>query len=138
MRIISGFFIGCVIVLAAPSAPVGVLTTIGSLRVDGADVRGNGTVRNGSVIETGHNPSLLSLKNGIRFDLAAGSRAQVYGNHAVLERGASQLHASNGYLISVNSLSVVPVGPSSTIRVVRVNAGKLQVSAVTGGAEVHN
>lgn len=136
IRIVVVLLICCAIALGA-SAPVGVLTTAGSLRVDGADVRGNGTVRNGSVIETANNPSQLNLKNGTRFDLAAQSRAQVYDDHAVLERGASQIHASNGYPIRVNSLSVIPVGPSSTIRVFRTNAGRLQISAVTGQAEVH-
>jgi hypothetical protein len=126
------------IVLSAASTPVGVLTTVGSVRVDGTDVRGNGTVLNGSIIETANNPSQLSLKNGIRFELSARSRAQVYDNHAVLERGASQVHASNGYPIQVNSLSVMPVGQLSTIRVFRTSASKLQVSAVSGQAEVHN
>jgi hypothetical protein len=126
------------IVLSAASTPVGVLTTVGSVRVDGADVRGNGTVLNGSIIETANNPSQLSLKNGIRFELSARSRARVYDNYAVLERGASQVHASNGYPIQVNSLKVIPVGQSSTIRVFRTSASKLQVSAVSGQAEVHN
>ena len=126
------------IVLSAASTPVGVLTTAGSIRVDGADVRGTGTVLNGSIVETATNPAQLSLKNGIRFDLAAQSRAQVYDNHAVLERGASQMHASSGFAIQVNSLSVIPAVPSSTIRVVRSGASKLQVFAVTGEAEVHN
>ncbi|HYL35410.1 MAG TPA: hypothetical protein VEV17_05820 [Bryobacteraceae bacterium] len=134
-RIVLLVFVSCAIVLGA-AAPVGVLTAVGSIRVDGADVRGNGTVRNGSVIETIQNPSHLSLKNGSRLDLAAESRAQVYGDHAVLERGASQIQASSRYPIQVNSLSVIAVGPSSTIRVFRTGASKLEVSAVTGQAEV--
>lgn len=137
-RSIAILFVCSASVLSAASTPVGVLTTVGSTRVDGADVRGNGTVLNGSIVETANNPSQLSLKNGIRFDLAAQSRAQVYDNHAVLQQGASQIHASNGYPIQVNSLSVIPVGQSSTIRVFRTSARKLQVSAVTGEAEVHN
>lgn len=135
-RIVLVLVVCCAIVLGA-AAPVGVLTAVGSIRVDGADVRGNGTVHNGSVIETVNNPSQLSLKNGTRFDLAAQSRAQVYDDHAVLERGASQIQASNGYPIQVNSLSVIAVGPSSTVRVFRASASKLQVYAVTGQAEVH-
>jgi hypothetical protein len=131
-------FVCCAIVLSAAATPVGVLTTVGSIRLDGADVRGNGTVLNGSIVETAANPSQLSLKNGIHFDLAAQSRAQVYDNHAILERGASQIHGSNGYPIQVNAVSVIPIGDSSTIRVFRTSASKLQVSAVTGQAEVHN
>jgi hypothetical protein len=129
-------FMSGAIVLGAAAAPVGVLTAVGSIRIDGVDVRGNGTVRNGSVVETVNNPSQLSLNNGTRFDLAAQSRAQIYDNHAVLERGASQIHAASGYTIQVNSLSVIPVGPSSTIRVFRASASKLQVAAITGEAEV--
>ena len=128
-------FLCCSIILSAASAPLGILTTVGSIRVDGADVRGNGTVLNGSVVETANNPSQLIFKSGGRLDLAAQSRAQFYENHLNLERGASQIHASNGYSIRVNSLSIIPLGPS-TIRVFRASASKLQVSAVTGQAEV--
>ncbi len=136
-RILSLLICGA-IGLSAASTPVGVLTTVGSIRVDGADVRGTGTVLDGSIVETANNPSQLSLKNGIRFDLAAQSRAQVFDNHAVLQQGASQIHASSGFTIQVNSLSVIPAVQPSTIRVVRASASKLQVFAVTGQAEVHN
>ena len=135
-RIVLSVLLCCAVALAAPFVPVGVLTSSGSIRVDGAEVRGSGTVFNGSVVETGSNTSQLNLKHGNRFESAAASRAQVYDDHAVLERGSSQIHASPGYSLQVNSVHITPVGPSSTIRVFRISDSKLRVVGVSGQSKV--
>lgn len=123
--------------LGAASLPIGVLTTIDSVRMDNLEVRGNGTVFQGSVIETARNPSHLTLKNGARLELYPNSRATVYDDRFVLERGASQIY-SPAYPVVVNSLSIRPEGPASTIRVQKTGPKTLEVSAVKGGAEVLN
>lgn len=133
-----GVLAGCTLVLSAASAPIGVLTTVDSVRMDNLQVRGNGTILDGSVIETAKNTSQLNLKNGTRFDLYPNSRATVYNDRIVLDRGASQIHASNSYKVMVNTLSIVPQGSSSIIRVSRNNSKGLEVAAVTGQAEVRN
>jgi len=136
IRLVGGV-VCCSVVLCAASVPIGVLNTIDSIRLDNSQVRGNGTVLDGSVIETAKNPSQLNLKNGTRFDLYPNSRVTVYNDRVVLDRGASQIHASAPYPVVVNTLSVLPLGPSSTIRVSRDNS-KTLVAAVAGQAEVRN
>jgi len=126
------------LVVSAASVPIGVLTTIDSVRMDNSQVRGNGTVLDGSVIETAKNPSQLSLKNGTRFDLCPNSQATVYLDRIVLDRGASQIHGSSAYAVVVNSLRIVPIGPASTIRVSRNSPRTIEVAAVTGRAEVRD
>jgi len=118
--------------------PIGVLMTVDSVRMDNTEVRGTGTVLNGSTIETLRNPSRLRLNNGAQFELYPNSRAKVYGDRVVLERGASQIHSSAGYPVIVNSLSIMPLGSASTIRVGWNNSRAFEVAAVTGQAEVRN
>jgi len=121
----------------AAQLPIGILTTVGAVRMDNAEVRGTGTVLNGSVIETVANPAQLTLKNGARFELSPDSRVKVYDTRFLLEKGASQFHSSSVFPIVVNSLTVAPTA-SSTIRVFKVSPKTLEVSAVSGQAEVRN
>ncbi len=137
VRIILAPLICCAILLSAAPAPVGIVTSAGSIRLDGAEVRGNGTVLDGSLVETAGDPTQVILKNGVRLELAAQSRARLFDSHLVLELGAGALHAARGYSMRANSLSILPKGPSA-IRVLRASASRLQVSAVAGQAEVES
>ncbi len=127
---------GAAAVIAA-QLPIGILTTVGAVRMDNAEVRGTGTVLEGSVIETSLNPARLTLKNGTRCELSPDSRVKVYDTRFLLEKGATQFHSSGLFPIMVNSLSVAPAA-SSTIRVFKVSPKTLEVSAVSGQAEVRN
>jgi hypothetical protein len=127
---------GAAAVIAA-QLPIGILTTVGAVRMDNAEVRGTGTVLEGSVIETSTNPAQLTLKNGTRCELSPDSRVKVYDTRFLLEKGASQFHSAGVFPIVVNSLSVAPTA-SSTIRVFKVSPKTLEVSAVSGQAEVRN
>ncbi|MGA2598144.1 MAG: hypothetical protein ABSH09_14265 [Bryobacteraceae bacterium] len=127
---------GAVAMIAA-QLPIGILTTIGAVRMDNAEVRGTGTVLEGSVIETSTNPAQLTLKNGTRCELSPDSKVKVYDKRILLEKGASQFHSAGVFPIVVNSLSVAPTA-SSTIRVYKVGPKTLEVSAVSGQAEVRN
>lgn len=135
---ILGLVVSCTFVASAASVPIGMLMTVDSVRIDNSEVRGNGTVLNGSTIETLKNPSRLRLTNGAQFELYPNSRATVYGDRFVLERGASQIHSSAVYPVVINSLSILSVGSASTIRVARNSPRTLEVAAVAGRAEVRN
>src|SRR5689334_9333658 len=102
--------------------------------MDNAEVRGSGTVVNGSLIETASNPAQLSSSNGTRFELSATSRVKVFSDRFELEKGASQIHSSGAFPVVVNSLSIAP-SASSTIRVFKLSPKTLEVSAVKGQAE---
>src|SRR5579884_3186702 len=135
---LAGIFCVCTLAMAAVNTPIGVLTTVGTARMDNAEVRGNGTVLDGALVETSANPSQLSLKNGTRFELSPNSRAKVYDNRLLLEKGASQIHASGTYSVRINSITVVPYGPDATVRVMRTGPMSLEVAAIRGHADVRN
>lgn len=135
-------FLGVIFVLSAATVPIGILTTMGYARMDNSEIRGSGTVLNGSVVETANDSCEVNLKTGTRLELAPNSRARIYEDRVVLERGSSQMHSSGTYAagafpVLVNSLQVL-ASSSSTVGMVRSGPRTLQVSAVTGGAEVRN
>lgn len=77
--------------LAAPA--IGIVTASGHFSVEGSQVWGNATLFDGATIETGSASSELSLRNGVKVQLGAGSRAQIWQNRLVLEKGIAQLAA---------------------------------------------
>jgi hypothetical protein len=79
------------ICLAAPA--IGIVTASGHFNVEGSQVWGNATLFDGTVIETSAASSELALRNGVKVQLAAGSRARIWQNRMVLEKGIAQLAA---------------------------------------------
>jgi len=80
-----------VVGLAAPA--IGIVTASGHFSVEGSQVWGNATLFDGTTIETSSASSELALRNGVKVQLAAGSRARIWQNHLVLEKGVAQLAA---------------------------------------------
>jgi hypothetical protein len=77
--------------LAAPA--IGVVTASGHFNVEGSQVWGNATLFDGTTIETTSASSELALQNGVKVQLAAGSRARIWQNRLSLEKGTAQLAA---------------------------------------------
>jgi hypothetical protein len=123
--------------LAASNNPIGVATVIGSIRIDNADVRGNATVLDGASLETNINPSQIALRNGTRLELAADSAGKVYTDRLLLDKGFAQLHSSSKYLVLANSLQVIPKRVS-TLRIGHLSGNTIQVSVLSGEAQVLN
>jgi hypothetical protein len=80
-----------VVALAAPA--IGIVTASGHFNVEGSQVWGNATLFDGTVVETSTASSELALRNGVKVQLAAGSRARIWENRLVLEKGVAQLAA---------------------------------------------
>src|ERR1041385_1337792 len=80
-----------VVGLAAPV--IGVVTASGHFNVEGSQVWGNATLFDGTTIETSSASSELALGNGVKVQLAAGSRARIWQNRLGLEKGVAQLAA---------------------------------------------
>lgn len=139
MRICSICVLACCgLQLRAASPPIGALTTLGTVVMDNYDVRGNGTIFDGSTVETDKYPSELILRNGSRFELYQKSRAKVYADCVVLERGMGQVQTSRALRVIVDSVGITPVGPSSTVLIVLADPKSVQIGAVKGQAEVWN
>jgi hypothetical protein len=79
------------IAFAAPV--IGIVTASGHFNVEGSQVWGNATLFNGTTIETNSASSELALRNGVKVQLAAESRARIWQNRLVLEKGVAQLAA---------------------------------------------
>jgi hypothetical protein len=126
----------------AASSVIGVATARGGMRMDQAAVNGNGTLFEGTTVETGRTASDLRLHNGVSVQLASGSKGTVYGDHMVLQRGAGQITGSavnsSGYRLDARSLRVVPVGAGSEASVQLTAANKVQVTAYSGNFRVTN
>jgi hypothetical protein len=92
--------------LAAPA--IGIVTASGHFSVEGSQVWGNATLFDGTVVETSTASSELALRNGVKVQLAAGSRARIWQNRLVLEKGVAQLAAPPSFEAHViNSANLI-------------------------------
>jgi len=126
----------------AASSVIGVATARGGIRMDEASVNGNGTLFEGTTVETGRTASDLRLNNGMNVQLASGSKGVVYADRLVLQRGGGQLSSPAGkaaaYRMEARSLRVEPVGGGAMGVVQLTAANRVQVSAARGNLRVTN
>lgn len=117
--------------LAVSPDAVGIGNSRGAFRIAGAPVIGTGSVTDGAVVETESSHSLLRLKSGARVELAANSRAQVFGERVVLEAGASRV---SGPVSVMNSKGVLLArltpGRSLDFSVAAASAALVSISGV--------
>ena len=120
--------------LAAWSAGpvIGIAIANGAFRVDNAPVAGNTTLFDGSKIETTEASSRLRLRDGTRVELAAESRAVVFQNRALLEKGFGEFQASSSYEIEARGLRISSARGTSIMRI-RLDGEKLVLVAALGG-----
>jgi hypothetical protein len=85
--------------MAAPA--IGIVTASGHFSVEGSQVWGNATLFDGATVETSAASSELALRNGVKVQLGAGSRARIWQNRLVLEKGAAQLAAPGSFEVRV-------------------------------------
>jgi len=123
--------------LAAASA-LGVATANGRFVVNSAQVSGNATVFDGTVIETTTAPSRVTLSTGARFQLSANSKAKVLADRVVLEAGASDLALDAKYEVEAGAFRIVPAAADSAARVARDGEAVVQVAALRGSLRVFN
>ena len=87
------------VTLAAPA--IGIVTASGHFSVEGSEVWGNATLFDGTMVETTSASSEMSLRGGVKVQLGAGSRARIWQNRLVLEKGAAQLAAPGSFEVRV-------------------------------------
>src|ERR1019366_5684258 len=106
-------------------------------QVDHSAVYGNGTLFEGSVIETAKASSQLQLTGGVQMRLAGESRAKVYQRRLVLEQGLGEMESAGGFEVEARSLHIV-AAPGSLARVKLENGRNVLVSAGRGALRVTN
>jgi hypothetical protein len=121
--------------LAAPAA-IGTATANGDFFLDRAAVKGNATVLDGTLLETATAPSLVRLDGGTRMRLGSASRARVFANRLVLEKGVGEVAAPKGLQLEAGTLRIVPEATGTSTRVSMTGPGTVTVAALAGNLRV--
>ncbi len=121
----------------AGTSAIGTASARGDMRVDGYTVKGDATLFNGTVVETGQNSAALRVGTGVEVKLGTESRGTLYQDRLVLQQGASELKTSSPFQVDANGLHVTSAMPNAS-GVVAVNNGILEVAALTGAFKVTN
>ena len=122
----------------AGTVSIGTASARGDLRVDSYQVKGNATLFNGSVVETGQASADLRLTEGTELTLSSDSRGMLYSAHLVLQQGESEMAASSPFELRANSLHVKP-NEANSRGVISLKPGNtLEVASLTGSFGVTN
>jgi hypothetical protein len=123
---------------SAGTVAIGTASARGDMRVDQYKVNGNATLFDGSVVETDQATADLRLDKGVAVTMSTGSRATLYHDHLVLQKGLSELSSSSQFQVDANSLRVTP-SASDSRGVVAIKSGSMvEVAALTGSFGVTN
>ena len=125
--------------VAAPAfcaGGIGVATASGHFTVERSRVYGNSTLFSGAVVETTNASSQLTLNNGAKFQLGVDSKARVFENKVVLERGTGQGSGPKGFEFEARGLRIAGESPESRMWVTFAEAKSVKVAALTGSVRV--
>ena len=128
---------GCLLVATAATGSIGVIRSSGDFRVDGSMVRGNSTVFDGNTIETTTSRSVVQL-DAAQITLGPDSRARVYRDRTILEKGAGLLRDAGTHVFEAASLRIAPAAGDAVIQVDVEGPSRISVSARSGGVLVRN
>jgi hypothetical protein len=130
LLIASGFLFA----LVAVPPSIGVANSSGEFRVDGSVIQGNSTLFDGTVIETTSARSVLRIA-GAQVTLLPDSRAKVYRDHAIIEKGSGIVAHAQHLTVEAASLRIAPSAGDAVVQVEKT--GQAQVVVATS-AEVRN
>jgi hypothetical protein len=123
---------------AAGTVSIGTASARGDMRVDNYSVKGNATIFDGSVVETGQATADLRLNKGTEITMSTSSRGTLYSDHLVLQQGESELAANSSFQLEANGFRVTAREPNSRA-VVSLKAGNtVEVAALNGSFGVTN
>jgi hypothetical protein len=123
---------------SAGTVSIGTASARGDMRVDSYVVKGNATLFDGTVVETGQATADLRLDKGTQITMSTSSRGTLYRDRLVLQQGKSMLAASSSFQLEANGLHVTPNMPNS-LGVVSLKEGNtVEVAALNGSFGVTN
>jgi hypothetical protein len=124
------------VAMAAP-ASIGFVKSTGDFRVDGSTIRQNGTVFDGNVIETATARSVVELAS-VEITLSPDSRAKVFRDHTILEKGTGVVKETGNHIIEADTLRITPSAKDSVVQVDVMSPTSITVAARSGSAEVRS
>jgi hypothetical protein len=132
----------CVTSYALAATPsIGSVTARGETSIDHREVKGSGTVFDGSVVETGQSISSgadLRLANSAEISLLRDSRGTLYRDRFVLQHGAAELSSVDSFRVQANGLVVVATEAHSSGMVSIDPSNSVTVAAKEGTLEIRN
>ena len=134
----SVFFLASVLAsgVYAGNPAIGIVTASGYVTVERSEVWGNSTLFDGATVETKSSSSDLALRNGVRVQLGAESRARIWQNRVALERGTGQVAAPAFYELDAAGLKIRAASDTARLRV--IIGDRVEVMALAGAARVTN
>src|SRR4051794_25150693 len=135
--ILSLFAAGSLLVTSAATPSIGFVKSTGEFRLDGSTIRGNGTIFEGALIETAAARSIIQLADA-QITLAPESRARVYRDRTVLERGSGSVKDDVRYVIEASTLRIMPSARDSVVQIEIASPSQVKVASNSGAAEVRN
>ena len=121
----------------AASSSIGFVKSNGTFRVDGSTIRGNSTLVEGNVVETSEARSVVQI-GGVQIALFPDSRAKLYRDHAVFQKGSGVASSADKYVIEANVLRIAPATKGSIVQVEMRDNTTVAVAASIGAANVRN
>lgn len=128
----------CMATYASAATVLGTASVRGDMRVDGYAVKGDATVFDGSVVETGDASANLRMGRGVEITMSRSSRGTIYRDRFVLQRGESELTAPASFELEANGLHVWANKPNSVALVGLTPKNTVQVAALSGSLEVRD
>jgi len=123
---------------AAGTVSIGTASARGEIRVDNYQVKGNATLFDGSVVETGPASADLRMSKGTAITLSSSSRGTLYNDHLVLQQGQTELTASKAFQLQANGMTVIP-NEANSRGVVSLREGNVvEVASLSGSFGVTN
>jgi len=122
--------------IATPSS-IGFVRSSGTFRVNGSTIRGNGTLVEGNVVETAEARSIVQI-GGVQIALFPDSRARLYRDHAVFEKGAGVARGADKFVIEANVLRIAPAAKDSVVQVEMRGSNTVAVATMIGSVNVRN
>src|ERR1700761_32525 len=135
---VSMFTCGCLVCVASSPANVGFVVTNGEAQVGGTVVKGNSTLFQGDLVQTGEAPSDLMFPGGANVLVQPGSAVRVYREYTVLQNGVATKRGNNAYALIAYGLKVSSLSPQGAVIVGLKDRSHLEVTAQGGPAEIRN
>jgi hypothetical protein len=126
---------GCLFSLSAAQPSIGIVRSYGEFMVDWAAVRGNSTLVAGDVVEAMAMNTTITL-GATEITLLPESRAALYGDHTMLQRGTTLLRGASSHALEAGNLKIVPTSAHSLVRVGYSDRKLITISARAGAADI--
>lgn len=116
---------------------IGTVAAPGTFRLDNATVVGNATLFEGALVETRGAASRMELSSGARISLGQDSRAKIYGDHLILERGEGQIEKAATFQFHARGLTIQPETGNASARVI-LSGARVDLAVYAGSFRVLN